>query len=116
MINVKPEVVAKLKLILPTFYEYICNSDTPKPCVTYAETNSSDTLVSREKGYSRIQITVKIWIDNGDIGALQNYAEQVDSAMRDLGWSRVSSNELIYGNQICKIMLFEALGIETFTN
>lgn len=114
MLSIKPEVVAKLKLILPTYYEYICNSSTPKPCITYAETNSSDTIISREMGYSRMQITVKVWIDNGDIGALQNYAEQVDSSMRELGYSRVSANELVVGNQIEKIMLYEATGIEEY--
>lgn len=114
MLNIKPEAVSALKLILPTYYEYICNSQTPKPCITYAESNSRDTIISREMGYSRIQLTVKVWIDNGDIGALEDYAEQVDSTMRKLGYSRVTANELVVGNQICKILLYEATGIETY--
>lgn len=114
MLNVKPELVAKLKLILPTYYEYICNSSTPKPCITYAETSSADTIISRQLGYSRIQMTIKVWVDDGDIGTLQNYAEQVDSTMRELGYSRVSANELVVGNQIEKILLYEATGIEEY--
>lgn len=114
MLSIKPEIVTKLGQILPTYYEYICNSTTPKPCITYAETNSIDTIISMTMGYSRVQMTIKIWIDNGDIKSLQGYAVQVDSAMRELGYYRVSANELVVGNQIEKILLYEATGIETY--
>ena len=114
MLNIKPEAVAKLNLILPTYYEFICNSQTPKPCITYAETNSADTIISRDMGYSSIQLTVKVWVDNGNISSLQNYAEQVDSTMRELGYKRLFANEIVVGNQIEKILLYEATGIEEY--
>jgi len=37
MLDLKTEVVTALKTILPTYYEYFCNSDTALPCITYTE-------------------------------------------------------------------------------
>lgn len=114
MLNIKTQIVTTLNTILPTMYEYICNSKTPKPCITYAETNSMDTLISKETGVSRMQFTIKVWIDNGDVSEMQNYAGQVDTKMRELGFTRVSANELVVGNQIEKILLYEIIMKENY--
>lgn len=114
MLNIKPEVVTVLQLILPTYYEYICNSQTPKPCITYAQTNDTDLETSKERGYCRVQMTIKVWVNNGDVSAMETYAEQVDSAMRELGYKKVSANELVVGNQLEKILLYEAIGKEEY--
>ena len=114
MLDIKPEVVTALNLILPTYYEYICNSQTPKPCITYAQTNDTDLETSKERGYCRIQMTIKVWIDNGNVSDMEAYSKQVDSSMRSLGYKRVSANELVVGNQIEKILLYEAIGKEEY--
>ena len=114
MLNDKTRVVAKLKTILPTYYELSCDSNTPKPCITYNENFNVDDIKSMAYGYSRVQMTIKIWANGTDIGAVTNYAISVDSAMRELGYSRISSTELFVGGQIEKVLIYEALGIETY--
>ena len=64
MLDNKKEVVNALSQILPTYYEFICNSATKKPCITYTENSNIDDIKSMESGYSRIQYTVKIWVDS----------------------------------------------------
>ncbi len=114
MLTDKKRVVAKLKTILPTYYELSCDSDTPKPCITYNENFNVDDIKSAEYGYSRLQMTIKIWLNGTDIGSATNYAISVDSAMRELGYTRISSNELFVGGQIEKVLIYEALGFETY--
>ena len=50
------------------------------------------------------------------VADLQRYAKEVDSAMRTLGFKRISSGELYDNNStmIQKIMTFEALALEEF--
>lgn len=114
MVNYHAELVSALNTILPTHYELTLTSGTKTPCISYQErdnavTNSGDTL-----GYSRISYTVKVW--GNDIGALQEYAMQIDSTLRPLGWKRVSSGELYdyQSTMIQKIMTYEALANENF--
>ena len=114
MLNDKPRVVAKLKTILPTYYELSCNSDTPKPCITYNENFNADDVISKERGYSRVQMTLKVWLNGTDIGEATTYVQSIDTAMRDLGYRRVSSIELFVGGQIEKVLIYEALGIENY--
>jgi hypothetical protein len=74
----------------------------------YADTEG-DTL-----GYSRISYQIKVW--GNDIKILQQYALEIDKALRPLGWKRVSSGEL-YDRQstmIQKIMTYEGLALENF--
>lgn len=114
MLDNKKEVVNALSQILPTYYEFICNSATMKPCITYTENSNIDDIKSMESGYSRIQYTVKIWVDGVEVKAITEYAEQVDIAMRNLGFSRVSNIELVVGGQIEKVLIYEALGKEIY--
>lgn len=114
MLTDKIRVVDALNDILPTFYELSCDSSTPKPCITYLENFNVDDVISNEMGYSRLQVTIKIWLNGTDIGSATNYAISVDSAMRELGYTRISSNELFVGGQIEKVLIYEALGIETY--
>lgn len=112
----KKSLVAKLSTILPTYYEYFCDTTTPMPCITYAETNNLDDVKAMDAGYYRLQMTVKIWCNALSVGTMESYAQQVDNAMRELGYSRINSNELVVGDQIEKILLYEALGIEKYNN
>ena len=114
MINYHKNLVSALKTILPTHYEMTLTANTDTPCISYMELgnyveSNGDTL-----GYSKIQYQVKVW--GNDIAKIQQYALQIDDALRPLGWKRVGCNEM-YDNQstmIQKIMTYEALALEQF--
>jgi hypothetical protein len=74
----------------------------------YVSTNG-DTL-----GYSKISYQIKVWGNN--IGELQRYALQIDSALRPLGFNRISARELYDHNStmIQKIITYEALASENY--
>ncbi len=112
MLDVKKQLVSALKDILPTYYELIVDSSIKLPCITYLEIDNSDNLTGDTLGYSNLKMNVKIWANNMD--DVMTYAPQVDTVMRNLGYSRIASNELIMGTQICKILTYEGLGLEEF--
>ena len=113
MLDVKKQLVSTLNKILPTYYELIVDSSTELPCITYLEMDNSDDLTGDTLGYSNITFNVKVWANSVDDAML--YGPQIDTAMRDIGYSRIASNELILGTQICKILTYQGLGIEEFT-
>jgi hypothetical protein len=65
-------------------------------------------------GYSHVSYTVKVW--GTDIEDITAYALHIDTALRTLGFKRVSSNELYDRNStmIQKILTYEALASEEF--
>lgn len=114
MIDYSKQLVAALKTVLPTYYELTLHSGLNTPCISWQERNNADDLSGNTKGYSKISYTVKVW--GNDIGALQQYAMQIDKALRPLGFKRVSAGEL-YDHQstmIQKILTYEALAYETY--
>lgn len=114
MINYHKELVAALNTILPTHYELSLTADTKTPCISYQERNNVDTEVGNTIGYSRISYVVKVWGNN--IAELQEYALEIDKALRKLGFKRISSNEL-YDTQstmIQKVMGYECLAQEEY--
>lgn len=116
MIDFSKEVVSALGTILPTHYEMTLTSKTQTPCISYMILN--DICVTETNGatlgYSRLTYQVKVW--SNKVADLQRYAKEVDSAMRTLGFKRISSGELYDNNStmIQKIMTFEALALEEF--
>jgi len=113
MIDVKPQLVSVLNEILPTYYELIVDSSVKLPCITYLEIGNSDNLVGDTLGYSDITMNIKIW--SNTVSDIATYMPQVDKALRDIGYKRISSNELVMGTQICKILTYQGLGLEEFT-
>ena len=116
MIDYSKEIVSALNTILPTHYELALTSKNKVPCISYQERNNYDADTGDTIGYSRISYTVKVW-DN-DIEAIQQYAIQIDGALRALGFKRISSGEL-YDNQstmIQKILTYEAIALEDYEN
>ena len=116
MINYHKNLVAALNEILPSYYEMTLHSGIDTPCISYMETNNYQVteVIGATIGYSRLAYQVKVWGHN--IEDLQHYAAKIDSALRALGWKRISSGEL-YDKQstmIQKIMSYEALIKETF--
>lgn len=110
MFNYKTQLVAELNTILPTWYELFADSSTATPCITYTEVENSSAAEGDTLRYSRIAFQLKIWGD--DLAALEPYTEQVDTKMKQLGFTRVSFNELWYGNQVALIFRYEATACE----
>lgn len=117
MINYHRELVSALSTVLPTHYEMVLTSKTATPCISYMEINNYSETESSDNftlGYSRINYQVKIWAN--DIAVIQQYAVEVDQALRPLGFKRISSGELYDNNStmIQKILTYEALASETY--
>ena len=54
MIDYKPQIQESLGDILPTYYEFFCDSSTEKPCITYAEYENYIEVQSDTMDYSYI--------------------------------------------------------------
>ena len=114
MIDYHSNIVSALNNILPTHYEMALTEKTETPCISYMERNNYSTEEGDTLGYCRISYTVKVW--GNDIAQLQGYALKIDTALRSLGFKRISSGEL-YDNQstmIQKILTYEALALENY--
>ncbi len=114
MTNFHKEVVNTLKKILPTHYEMLLHRDLETPCISYMELANQATEQGNTLGYSLIQYQVKVW--GTKISDLQNYAIQIDAAMRKLGFKRVSAQELhdTESTMMQKILVYEAQALEQF--
>lgn len=114
MINLTPNVVAALNTVLPTHYELVLNGGTKVPCISYQERSNVETEQGDTIGYSRVSYTVKVW--GYDLEELNRYAEQIDVIMRNMGFKRVSMNELhsYQTNIIQKILAYEILALEEY--
>ena len=114
MIDANKDIVKALSKILPTYYEMVLHSGIETPCISYMELNNSVQANGDTLGYSTIQFQIKVW--GTDIEIIQKKALLIDNALRQLGWRRISTNEL-YDNQssmIQKMMTYQALGKENF--
>lgn len=114
MIDYTPTLVDALKTILPTHYELKLSSGTKMPCISYQERSNTAEETGDTLGYSRISYTVKVW--GNDLEQLNRYAQQIDNALRPLGWKRTGAQELFHYQSavIQKILTYEAKAIETF--
>ena len=114
MINYHQELVSALSKVLPTHYEMALTSKTATPCISYMETNNYTSTSGDTLGYSYITYQVKVWAN--DIAVLQQYALEVDKALRPIGFKRIASNELYDNNSTMmqKILTYEALASENY--
>ena len=114
MIDYHSTLVSALKQILPTHYEMTLHSGIETPCISYMELSNAAEEEGDTLGYSRLQYQIKLW--GNEIATLQRYAQQIDAALRPLGWKRVNSVELYDPNSamIQKVMTYEATGFENF--
>lgn len=114
MINYHANLVTTLESILPTHYEMVLTSKTTTPCISYLELSNVDTVTGDTLGYSRIQYQIKVW--SNKIQDLQEYALEIDRALRPLGWKRVGSQELHDRNSsmMQKVLTYEALALEHY--
>ena len=114
MIDYHKELVAALNEILPTHYEMQLTSGASLPCISYMELSNVDNSTGDTIGYSTLSYQVKVWAHS--LQDLQKYAQQIDSAMRGLGFARVGSAEL-FNNQTTimqKVLTYDALAIENY--
>ena len=114
MIDYNKELVSALNTVLPTHYELALTSKTKTPCISYQERNNYVSTTGDTRGYSFISFTVKVWAN--DIALIQRYAQEVDAALRPLGFKRISSGELydVQSTMIQKILTYEALALEVY--
>lgn len=113
MLNEHKSIEAALKEILPTYYELFCDSSTPMPCITYREAVNRVEIQTEVIGYSIVGYYVKVWAK--DVKTVQETVVLIDAAMRKLGYHRTSTNELVAERQIEKIMTYEGIGFEKFS-
>ena len=85
------------------------------PCISYMERNNYIDSNGDTIGYSHIQYQVKVW--GNSIASLQGYAVQIDNALRQLGFRRISSGEIydINSTMIQKVLIYDALALENYT-
>lgn len=114
MVDYNKEVVSALEPVLPVYYELALTSKTETPCISYQERNNYDSAVGTTLGYSALSFTIKVWANT--IADIQRYSLEVDKALRAIGFTRTSSNELYDRNStmIQKIMTYEALVLEDY--
>jgi hypothetical protein len=116
MIDYHKNLVSALKTVLPTYYEMTLTSKTATPCISYMETNNYSLTepINSTIGYSRIAYQIKVW--GNDIGALYEYALQIDEVLRPLGFKRISVGDLYDRNStmIQKILTYECLALEEY--
>lgn len=114
MINYHSELVSTLESILPTHYELVLHRGLATPCISYMELANVANEEGDTLGYSSITYQIKIW--GHEIDKLQEYALQIDKALRPLGFKRISCKELYdrESTMIQKILSFEAKGLEEF--
>lgn len=114
MIDYHSTLVAALSPILPVYHEMTLTKDIKTPCISYMELSNVIEGQCKLLDYSRITYQVKVW--GHDIGELQRYAQIIDSALRPLGWKRISCNEMYDRNStmIQKILSYEGLVEEKY--
>lgn len=110
MIDFDPRIVQALSVILPTYYENFIIEDIALPCITYVENNNSSYLEGDTLRYSRLNYTIKLWMDNKK--TQQSYLAEIDEVMKRMGFVRNSTMEIVSGRVIEKIMDYEAIGYE----
>ena len=114
MIDFHSEINSALNSVLPTHHELALTGKETVPCLSYQERNNADEQTGTTLGYSRISFTVKVW--STSIAELQAYSLEVDTALRPLGFKRISSTELADRNSLMKqkILTYEALASENY--
>lgn len=114
MIDYGKELVSALSTVLPTHYELALTSKTQTPCISWQERNNYHTAIGDTLGYSYISYTVKVW--GNSIGELMQYALEIDSVLRPIGFKLVSTGEIydINSTMIQKILTYEALAKENY--
>ena len=103
-----------LSNILPTYHEMTVNSGVSIPCIMYMELSNIAIDEGDTLGYSRIQFQIKII--GYDLEIMNAKAREIDTAMRQIRYKRVSTNMMTDNKtmMIQRIFTYERLGKEDF--
>ena len=115
MIDYSTELVKALEKILPTHFEMVLTSGTKTPCISYLQLTNIDTTTGDTLGYSDITFQVKVW--GNDLQEINKYANEIDKALRPIGFTRIGGGGELYDNQstlIQKPMTYKARAIENY--
>lgn len=113
MLDYTPTLVSELETIgLPVHFELWLKQNTPVPCISYQEGNNSALQEGDEFGYSEVNYRIKIWAKTKR--EIAQYSKEIDTLMRKLGFTRISSNELWQGTIGQNLLTYRGLGIEDF--
>lgn len=112
MINYHPVLKTELEKILPVYYELWLHAGLTTPCISYMELDNRVIADGDTVAYSSVTFQVKVW--DTDVPTVRHYAQEVDKALRPLGFRRMGCTELSDGTMIQYVMRFEAIGRETF--
>lgn len=110
MIDYTPTLNIALNTILPAEYELILDSNTSTPCITYMKVGDSAQVDGDDVRYSIITYQIKIWSDSYE--TICQKSVLLDEKMNELGFKRVSYNELWFNNKCSAVFRYEALVYE----
>lgn len=91
------------------YYE-VFTKKTATPCVSYMEVNNSVYASGDTMRFSNISFQVKVW--SSTILEANAIASDISSHLEANGFRQVSSQDLYDGNEIMKVMRFNAIGYE----
>lgn len=101
-----------LNTILPSYYELFLDNEVELPCIAYNEQNNYDYLDSDDTGFSYITYLVKVYAMS--INELQQYSNEVDLALKNIGGRRISSQEAVIEGHIEKWLTYRFLAKEYY--
>lgn len=114
MLNLQKKIKQALDTVLTTYLEQFKSSNASLPCVTMLEISNlidgqhqGDTLA-----WSRIYYELKLYA--ADYADIDLYSPKIDKCMRELGFVRRASKDIIVNGQICKDFTYELLTEEYF--
>lgn len=87
-----------------TQYEYTM------PCITYQCYNNEEQQVGDNLIYSSVAYYVKLW--GTDLAVLIPKMQLADAALKNIGYQRVSYNELAIDDYICLVAQYRGLAKE----
>lgn len=113
MIDVSTILISELnKTGLKVYDENFVDSKTEVPCITYRPYDNSSYKEGDTLGYSNHVFHVKVWAKT--MQDIVKYSIAVDAIMRELGFTRVTSNDLYAGGIRQRDMKYKALALENF--
>lgn len=114
MVDDSKRIVSSLSLILPTTYEEFIHSPDNIPVITYIESNNILRTNAKQQAnvrYSDLGYDVKLWAKTK--ADIELYSSQIETKMAELGYTLSGGREILYGDLICKLMVFSGLGYES---
>lgn len=112
MLDVRRNIVTKLKEVLPnTRYELNIESPT-LPLITYSVIDDSVNAYGDTIGYSDIIFQVKVW--DTSVSDIAQYTTEIDTKLKSLGLTRTYYTDLLSGDVIIGVMQYSGLIYEEF--